>query len=203
MADREKVRLMTKLALLEKYSGKKIRKAENTSRIDLITNPVWRWGFAVTLLFILAVSAFAVLNMDMVLDAVSRDQTKNLIMIVLIAWLSLLAITVLVSFVLSLSRTRRVDGLREEYLQMLKQLERISRMDERYDRRRRDYPEEDLWDEPSGKKKGRRGGRTREEDLDYGHMEVLEFEDDDYCYYVEAVPKRTGSGSGKRRERDY
>ena len=199
MADREKVRLMTRLAMLEKYGGRKIRKAENTSRIDLITNPVWRRGFAVSLVFFAVAVVLAMLNTDLILDAVANDQTKNLIMIVFIAWLSLLAITVVVSFVLSLSRTRRVYELRERYHQMLEELERNSRMDERYDRRRRDsYDEEDLWEEPSRTKKGRRGTHRSEEDLDYRHMEVLEFEDDDYCYYVEAVPKKGAYRGGRR-----
>lgn len=191
MADQEKVRLMTRLAILEKHSGRKIQKAETTSRIDLITNPVWRRGFILTLVFFAAVFALAALNTDMVLDAVANDQTKNLIMIVLIAWLSLLAITILISFAMSLSKTRKVSELREQYHQMLEQLERINRMDARYDRSRRSsYEGDDLWEEPSRLKKERRRDHGSEEDLDYRHMEVLEFEDDDYCYYVEAVPKR-------------
>lgn len=191
MADREKVRLMTRLAMLEQSCGKEIRKAENTSRIDLITNPVWRWGFGITLLFFAATAALAALNMDMVLDAVAKDQTKNLIMIVLIAWLSLLAVTIVIVSVLSFSRTRRIGELREEYHQMLKQLERISAMGAGYDRRR-SSGEDDLWEEPSDRRGSRRQRRSAEEDLDYRHMQVLEFEDDDYCYYVEAVPKRGG-----------
>ena len=140
MADQEKVRLMTRLAMLEKHSGKKIRKAENTSRIDLITNPVWIRGIAVTLLFFAAAVLLAALNMDMVLDAVAKDQTKNLIMIVLIAWLSLLAVTILISVMLSWSKTRRISELRDQYHRMLEQLERMNRMDpndDSRDRRRR------------------------------------------------------------------
>lgn len=193
MADQEKVRLMTRLAMLEKHSGKKIRKAENTSRIDLITNPVWIRGIAVTLLFFAAAVLLAALNMDMVLDAVAKDQTKNLIMIVLIAWLSLLAVTILISVMLSWSKTRRISDLRDQYHRMLEQLERMNRMDGNDNRRRRSaYEEDDLWEEPprSGRRKG--SGHMSQEDLDYRHMEVLEFEDDEYCYYVEAVPKRGG-----------
>ena len=131
------------------------------------------------------------MNTDLVLDAVAKDRTKNLIMIVLIAWLSLLSVTILVTFVLSLSRTHRVSQLREQYRDMLMQLERTGGMEERYDRHRgAASAEDDLWDEPSGRRKGRRQRRTSEEDLDYRHMEVLEFEDDEYCYYVEAVPKK-------------
>ena len=195
MADPEKIRLMARLAMLEEHCGRRIRKAENTSRIDLITNPVWRRGFAVSVLFFAGVLGLAALNTDMVLNAVANDQTKNLIMIVLIAWLSLLAITVVISLVLSYSRTRRVYELRDQYRQMLEQLERSSRMDGRHDRRRRDsFEADDLWDEPSRPEKRRRSSRGSEENLDYRRMEVLEFEDDDYCYYVEAVPKKSGGG---------
>ena len=189
MADREKVRLMARLAMLEKHSGRRIQKAENTSRIDLITNPVWRWGLFVTLLFFALTAALAVLNMDMVLDAVSKDRTKSLIMIVLITWLSLLTVTIVISFLWSVSGAKRVNREREQYRRYLSELERISRME---DRRREAFSEDDLWEEPSGRERNRRRTRPAEEDLDYRHMEVLEFEDDDYCYYVEAVPKRGG-----------
>ncbi len=193
MADREKVRLMTRLAIYEEQYGKKIRKAENTSRIDLVTNPVWRWGFGITVLFFLIAGVFAVLNMDMVLDAVAKDQMKNLIMIVLIAWLSVLGVTVVITFALSHARLRKMDDLRQQYRKMLQQLERISNMSKDNGRGRRVAPsEEDTWDEPSSNERGRRRKRPSDEDLDYGKMEVLEFEDDDYCYYVEAVPKRGG-----------
>ena len=76
---------------------------------------------------------------------------------------------------------------------LLEQLERMNRMDGNDNRRRRSaYEEDDLWEEPprSGRRKG--SGHMSQEDLDYRHMEVLEFEDDEYCYYVEAVPKRGG-----------
>ena len=193
MADREKIRLMARLAMLEENSGKKIRKAENTSRIDRITNPVWRWGFLVTLLFFAAAAAIAAMNINMVMAAVADDQTKNLIMIVLIAWLSLLAVTVVTVSVLSAARARRIDAMRNQYRQMLMQLERINAMEERYTGRGRFSPEEDdLWEEPSSSKRRRRRSRQDGEGPDYSRMEVLEFEDDDYCYYVEAVPKRGG-----------
>lgn len=193
MPDRDKVRLMTRLALFEEKYGRMIRKAESTSRIDLITNPVWRWGFIVTLLFFAAAGVLAAFNIDMVLDSAARDQTRNLIMTVLIAWLSTLAVTVVISSVLSVARERRLSGLVIQYRQMLGQLERSAAMSDRNNRSMDSSSDEDvLWDEPSGGAPGHRRRRGHEEDLDYRNMQVLEFEDDDYCYYVEAVPKRGG-----------
>lgn len=192
MPDREKIRLMIRLSMFEERFGKRIRKAENTSRIDLVTNPVWRWGFVVTLLFFLAAGGLAALNIDMLLDAVSKDQTKNLIMMVLIAWLSTLVVTVVIRFVLSLASVHRTDALRQEYHQMLEQLERTGRMAGRQETGAGyGLMDEDLWEAAPEKGRGRRR-REAEEDLDYRNMQVLEFEDDDYRYYVEAVPKRGG-----------
>ena len=37
-----------------------------------------------------------------------------------------------------------------------------------------------------------RGSRRSRPDPDYRHMQTLEFEDDEYIYYVEATPKRGG-----------
>ena len=115
--------------------------------------------------------------------------TKSLIMIVLITWLSLLTATIVISFLWSVSGAHRVNRVREQYRRYLLELERISRMK---GRRREAFSEDDLWEEPSGRERKRRRAHPAEEDLDYRHMEVLEFEDDDYCYYVEAVPKRGG-----------
>lgn len=197
MADRGKVLLMTRLALLEKHSGKQIKKAENTSRIDLITNPAWRWGLGATLIYFAVAVIFMILNIDMILDAVSRDQTKTLIMIMLVAWLSLLVITVVICLAVSAARGRRVSRQAEQYRQMLQELERVSRMSDRYKKGRQPSPEEDdLWEEPSGTERRRRRRGDYNEGLDYRLMEVLEFEDDDYCYYVEAVPKYKGGRRG-------
>ncbi len=191
MVQREKVYLMTRLSMLEKQYGKKIKKAENNSRIDLITNPVWRWGFFVTVLFFGIAGILAALNINMILHAVAKDQTKNLIMVVLIAWLSILAICIVISTVRSVKRWRRMDALREQYHRMLGQLERINAMESGNRRQSSSYQERD-WEESSERGKNRRGRRPSDEDLDYNRMQVLEFEDDDYCYYVEAVPKRGG-----------
>lgn len=191
MIQREKVYLMARLSMLESQYGKQIRKAQNHSRIDLITNPVWRWGFLVTVLFFGAAGIAAALNLDMVLNAVSKDQTKNLIMVILIAWLSVLAICIVITSVLSVSRWRRMDALREQYQRMLGQLERINAM-ENGRGRQTSYAEDMRREESAGRgRSGRRRGPS-EENLDYDRMQVLEFEDDEYCYYVEAVPKRGG-----------
>ena len=192
MPDQEKIRLMTRLSIFEACYGKKIRKAENTGRFDLITNPVWRWGILVTLLFFLVAGTLAALNMDMVLDAVAKDQTGSLIITVLVSWLSSLAVTIVLGFVFSCAGARKLEKLREQYRGMLLELERINMSTHREERSpRRFVPEEEMWETDSGD--GRHhGSRTREEDLDYRNMQVLEFEDDDFCYYVEAVPKRGG-----------
>ena len=93
MAQQEKIRLMTRLAILEKQHGKQIRRAENAFRIDLLTNPVWKMGFFASLACAAVAGILMVLNINMFLDAFASGQLKSLIMIVLIAYGSILLIT--------------------------------------------------------------------------------------------------------------
>ena len=191
MLNPEKLSLMARLAILEQNWGRQIRKSDSTSRIDLVTNPVWRWGFLITLLFFIVAGALAVLNMDMVMDAVAKDLTKNLIMFLLIADLSTLAVTIVIASVCSLARARRMREVSAQYHEMLLALERINEMERRDTGRSYSASfEDDQWEDSSDRSRRRRAASYDEEDLDYRNMQVLEFEDDDYCYYVEAVPKK-------------
>ncbi len=195
MADQEKIRLMTRAAILEKTYGKQIRRAGDTCTFDLVTNPVWRRGFFVTLIFFVCAGLLAVLNMDMVLNAVATDQTTNLIMIVLIAYLSLLSITVVISLISSWSKASRMIRIRDQYYSILGRIQMIEdksepRRGQRGGSRYESRDEDENWagDEEDGGRKRRR----RKEELDYRNMLTLEFEDDDYSYYVEATPKKRG-----------
>jgi len=198
MVNQEKIRLMTRLSILEKQHGKEIRKAENSFRIDLLTNPVWKMGFFASLLFAAAAGILAVCNLNMILDAFATGKLRGLIMAVLIAYGSILLITVIAASVWSYGSYRRALSYREQYRALL---ERVRRMDSgrkesasRY--ARGDAPGtagtgprrgEDDWEEDGGK-----SGRGKRKDLDYRRMQTLEFEDDEFCYYVEATPKRGG-----------
>ena len=189
MINQEKIRLMTRLAILEKQHGKQIRKAENAFRIDLLTNPVWKMGFFVSLLFAAAAGILMLLNINMFLDAFASGQLKALIMAVLIIYGSLLLITVILTAIRSGRSCRKAVYYQEQYRSLLEKIHKMEpdsrRSSSRYASDTDDWEDDDIpRDVPKGKRK--------REDLDYRHMETLEFEDDEYSYYVEATPKRGG-----------
>ncbi len=207
MAQQEKIRLMTRLAILEKQHGKQIRRAENAFRIDLLTNPVWKMGFFASLACAAVAGILMALNINMFLDAFASGQLKSLIMIVLIAYGSILLITIIIAAIRSYGAYRKSLYYQRQYHSLL---EKIRRFDQergggsRYAQGsggsssryaggtpRRPSDDDDDWEDddvPGDVPKGKR----KREDLDYRRMETLEFEDDEYSYYVEATPKRGG-----------
>lgn len=207
MVQQEKIRLMTRLAILEKQHGKQIRRAENAFRIDLLTNPVWKMGFFASLACAVIAGILMALNLNMFLDAFARGQLKSLIMIVLIAYGSILLITVIIAAIRSYGAYRKSLYYQRQYHSLL---EKIRRFDQdkgggsRYDSRpgassgryaagnsRRPSDDEDDWEDDHIPQKDP-GRKRKKEELDYRRMQTLEFEDDEYSYYVEATPKRGG-----------
>ena len=188
MINQEKIRLMTRLAILEKQHGKQIRKAENAFRIDLLTNPVWKMGFFVSLLFAAAAGILMLLNINMFLDAFASGQLKALIMAVLIIYGSLLLITVILTAIRSGRSCRKAVYYQEQYRSLL---EKIHKMEPDSRRSSSRYASDtDDWEDEQPQEE--RGSRRSRPDPDYRHMQTLEFEDDEYSYYVEATPKRGG-----------
>ncbi len=207
MINQEKIRLMTRLAILEKQHGKQIRKAENAFRIDLLTNPVWKMGFFVSLIFAAVAGVLAVVNINMLLDAFASGKLKNLIMVALIAYGSILLITIVIASVRAYGSYRRSVYYQRQYHSLLEKIRRFEperrssssryaqdgRIGEpqRAGRKAPDPSDDEEWeDEPDIQE--RDDGRRKRSDLDYRHMQTLEFEDDEYSYYVEATPKRGG-----------
>ena len=188
MAQQEKIRLMTRLAILEKQHGKQIRRAENAFRIDLLTNPVWKMGFFVSLLFAAAAGILMLLNINMFLDAFASGQLKALIMAVLIIYGCLLLIAVILAAIRSGHSCRKAVYYQEQYRSLL---ERIHKMEPDSRRSSSRYASDtDDWEDEQPEEE--RGSRRSRPDPDYRHMQTLEFEDDEYIYYVEATPKRGG-----------
>ncbi len=148
-----------------------------------------------TLIFFAFAMVLAVLNMDMVLNAVATDQTANLIMVVLIAYLSLLAITVVISLISSWSKASRMIRIRDQYYSILGRIQMIGETSEPRRGQRGGSRYESRDEAEDWAKDGKDGGRKkrgRGEELDYRNMLTLEFEDDEYSYYVEATPKKRG-----------
>lgn len=197
MLDQEKIRLMTRLAILEKQHGRQIRKAENRFRIDRVTNPVWKKTLLATLLFFAAAAALCAFQVDMILDAVASGQIRNIILIVLTAYLCVLIVTITVTSALSWAGDRKVSRWQRQYHAILERLRRMNEYEQQRSghagRREGTAPDRQEGLRPQDMRgEERRSPKRREDDLDYRRTVVLEFEDDEYSYYVEATPRRGG-----------
>ena len=197
MLDQEKIRLMTRLAILEKQHGRQIRKAENRFRIDRVTNPVWKKTLLATLLFFAAAAALCAFQVDMILDAVASGQIRNIILIVLTAYLCVLIVTITVTSALSWAGDRKVSRWQRQHHAILERLRRMNEYEQQRSghagRREGTAPDRQEGLRPQDMRgEERRSPKRREDDLDYRRTVVLEFEDDEYSYYVEATPRRGG-----------
>ena len=205
MYSAQKTQLMTRLAVLEKLHGRQIKRARKLYKIDLVTNPVWRRCLIATVLFWGAAGAWAVLRIDAVLDAIAADQARNLLMVVLIAYGMIMMITAALTLALSVrsaGRDRyyyeRWKDLSEKLLRMTKRDERRSAAKpERDERRNAVKSESDDWwldDDPDAAPGMRQAADSGEEPPADGSGHTLKFEDEEYVYYVRAIPKKKKRG---------
>ena len=110
MADPEKIRIMARLAMLEKHCGRQIRDAEDSFRIDRITNPVWLNALRMTALYLIGLTIWAVSHIDFLLGSFAGDALVPLIRRSGMFYLLLLAVTVGISLPISMMRCRKERG---------------------------------------------------------------------------------------------
>ena len=122
MADPEKIRIMARLAMLEKHCGRQIRDAEDSFRIDRITNPVWLNALRMTALYLIGLTIWAVSHIDFLLGSFAGDALVPLIRRSGMFYLLLLAVTVGISLPISMMRCRKERGKADEYQKLLLQL---------------------------------------------------------------------------------
>jgi len=185
MISSERVELMTKLAVLEKNHGSEIRRAEKHFKIDLITNPVWKSVFFVSLLYAAVCALWVGTHADRFLDAIAADQAKNLLLVILTGYGMVLTVSTILSAVISYSRALRASSWRIQYRHYLTRLHQL--------RADGGDEDEDYWldDEQADDAPQEHSRLAPPED-----GQTLKFEDENYIYYVKAVPKR---GKGGRR----
>ena len=125
MADPEKIRIMARLAMLEKHCGRQIRDAEDSFRIDRITNPVWLNALRMTALYLIGLTIWAVSHIDFLLGSFAGDALVPLIRRSGMFYLLLLAVTVGISLPISMMRCRKERGKADEYQKLLLQLSEL------------------------------------------------------------------------------
>ena len=122
MADPEKIRIMARLAMLEKHCGRQIRDAEDSFRIDRVTNPVWLNVLRMTALYLIGLMIWAVSHIDFLLGSFAGDALLPLIRRSGMLYLLVLAVTVGISLPVSMMRCRKERGKADEYQKLLLQL---------------------------------------------------------------------------------
>lgn len=127
MPDQERIRLMTRLAILEKENGKELHRIEESYRSDYIGIPVLKNGLRITAVFAIILVIWAVCNAGFVLNVAAEGQLKLLLAGVLAAYGIALLVTLLITFLGASAAYYRGLGLEEEHQELLRLLEEEGR----------------------------------------------------------------------------
>lgn len=123
MPDQERIRLMTKLAILEKENGKELRRIEESYRSDYIGIPMLKNTLRVTAVFLVILAVWMVCNVDFVLNIFTEGQMKLLLLGILAAYVTIILITWIVTFLYASMEYYRVQSLEQKYQELLKLLD--------------------------------------------------------------------------------
>ena len=123
MPDQERIRLMTKLAILEKENGKELRRIEESYRSDYIGIPMLKNTLRVTVVFLVILAVWMVCNVDFVLNIFTEGQMKLLLLGILAAYVTIILITWIVTFLYASMEYYRVQSLEQKYQELLKLLD--------------------------------------------------------------------------------
>ena len=123
MPDQERIRLMTKLAILEKENGRELRRIEESYRSDYIGIPMLKNTLRVTVAFLVILAVWMVCNVDFVLNIFTEGQMKLLLLGILAAYVTIILITWIVTFLYASMEYYRVQRLEQKYQELLKLLD--------------------------------------------------------------------------------
>ena len=123
MPDQERIRLMTKLAILEKENGRELRRIEESYRSDYIGIPMLTNTLRVTAVFLVILAVWMVCNVDFVLNIFTEGQMKLLLLGILAAYVTIILITWIVTFLYASMEYYRVQSLEQKYQELLKLLD--------------------------------------------------------------------------------
>lgn len=122
MLNPRKVQLMTRLAALEKAQGKRLKKVRETYRSDYVGIPMLKNGLRITALFVILLGIWAVNSIDFLLELVAQLQLKTFMLSVLTAYIVILLIGMVITFLLAAAEYYRSRKIADEYEYLLKQL---------------------------------------------------------------------------------
>lgn len=122
MPNQQKIHLMTRLAILEKENGKELKRMEESFRSDYIGIPMLKNGLRITAVFLVLLCIWAVGNIDFILSAMADLKLKSLGIGILTAYIVVLLVTLIITFLCASAAYYRNLPIEEEYRWLLKQL---------------------------------------------------------------------------------
>ncbi len=125
MPSGEEIRLMTRLAMLEQGGGRELKKIRESYKSDYIGIPMVKNALRMSAVFVIALGIWAVCQMDFILIVVAQMETMLLGIGVLTAYLMVLLVTLLVTYLTAASRYYRSLSMAQEYQELLVRLQEI------------------------------------------------------------------------------
>ncbi len=121
--DKQRIRIMTRLAIREQENKSGLRMMRESFRSDYRGIPMVKNSLRMTLVFLLILGLWAASHMEFLLNVVSELRMRYLLGLLGILYGSLILVTCLISFLLANQRYQRDRRDWEEYCQLLELLE--------------------------------------------------------------------------------
>lgn len=125
MPSQEEIRLMARLAMLEQEKGMELKRVRESYKSDYIGIPMVKHTLGMTAVFLIALGVWAACRVDFILMVVAQMQTRMLGIGALAAYLMVLVLTLVVSYLTAASRYYRDLALADEYDRLLGELRQI------------------------------------------------------------------------------
>ena len=122
MLNPRKIQLMTRLAILEKERGKELRSMKESYRSDYVGISILKNAFRVTAVFLLLLAVWAVANIDFILNTVADAQLGLLAIGILAAYIVVLLVSLIITFLCVSADYYRSLRDMEEYEYLLEKL---------------------------------------------------------------------------------
>lgn len=125
MPSGEEIRLMTRLAMLEQGGGRELKKIRESYKSDYIGIPMVKNALRMSAVFVIVLGIWAACQMDFILIVVAQMETMLLGIGVLTAYLMVLLVILLVTYLTAASRYYRSLSMAQEYQELLVRLQEI------------------------------------------------------------------------------
>lgn len=122
MLNPRKIQLMSRLAVLEKEQSRRLKKVRESYRSDYIGIPMLKNALRITVVFLLVLCIWAVSHINFLLELVAQAEVKLWMIVVLTAYIMVLLVSEIITFLTASADYYRSLRVAEEYEYLLRQL---------------------------------------------------------------------------------